>query len=223
MTAPSGCARMVDVSAAQSSVDWDKVAASGVTLASVEVGIGNDQPNSLRVVQSHGARASGLVVRAYHFAYPLPPDGVHAGRDPVQQAQIHWSATEALQLAESTLDLEWPTDFTKWSDSASYVRGWALAYLAEYERLSGVVPWLYASPGYLEQIGAAEEPALARSPLWVAQWDVESPMTPAPWDSWAAWQMTATGHVDGIIGPVDLSLVRPCAVPTQPDVCVPDN
>ncbi len=225
MLRPAGCVPAIDVSAVQPAIDWPAVAASGIQVAFVEVGVGNDGANEARAAQVAGALSVGLRVLPYCFAYPLPVDGVHAGRDPVGQVALWLEALRGLGLDPCEpifVDLEWPReqDWAKWGDSAPFVRGWALAALAELERVTAVVPGVYGSPSFLEAIGCDEEPAFARYPLWIAEWDVAAPIVPTPWDNsspgWAAWQYSSAGHVNGVPGVVDLSWVRdPRNAPTD--------
>ena len=207
-----GCLAMIDISAAQPTIDWGRVAAAGISVVAVEVGVGNDRPNSCRVAQVAGARAAGLRVLPYDFAYPLPADGVHPGRDPIAQVALWTAATANLGLDPEPLivDIEWPptTSWQFWGVNAVSVRGWLLAALSEAERVTGVTPWVYGSPGFLEAIRTQDEPELGRFPLWLAEWGVNVPGVPAPWAAWAAWQYSSTGHVDGIEPVVDLSWIR---------------
>ena len=218
---PTGCVPAIDVSAIQAAIDWPSVAATGVQVVFVEIGIGNDGANEARAAQVAGARAMGLRVIPYCFAYPLPSEVSHPGRDPVAQVALWLAAATDLELDPSEsffVDLEWPReqDWTTWGDSASFVRGWALAALAELERRTGVIPGVYGSPSFLDAIGCPGEPALARYPLWVADWDVPAPTVPGPWTSYLAWQYSSTGVVVGISEAVDLSWFRdPRNAPTD--------
>lgn len=209
VTKPTGCILGVDVSAAQPVIDWARVYAAGARVAFVEIGVGNDSPNACRAAQVAGARAAGLVTFGYDFAYPLPADGVHAARDPAGQAGLWIAEARGLGLAGIFVDAEWPpeTDWTKWGDSADFVRGWLLACLATLAA-SGVEAGLYGAPSFLRAIGCEKDAALAGHPLWLADWGVSFPDVPEPWDGWQAWQYTDAGHVDGIAEAVDLSWVR---------------
>ena len=212
MTQPANTTAAIDVSASQPLIDWAQVSAAGITDAFVEAFLGNDGPAPDGVAQVAGARAVSVRARGYLFAYALPSDGVHAGRDPLDQVAMWFEQLARMDLDPSlplVVDAEFPKalDFAKWGESAPQVRAWLLAALAEVERRTGVTPWLYLSPAYAAAIGTAEEPAFARYPLWLAQWDVQRPSVPAPWDSLAAWQHSATGSVQGVEGPVDLSWI----------------
>jgi lysozyme len=65
---------------------------------------------------------------------------------------------------------------------------------------------LYATPAFLAVL---EHPAeLRRFDLWLAEWTEQEPDAPDPWSSWAAWQYSSTGTVQGIAGAVDLTWLR---------------
>jgi GH25 family lysozyme M1 (1,4-beta-N-acetylmuramidase) len=214
MTAPAGCVKMIDVSAAQGSeIDWQAVAASGVAIVAVEIGVGNDAPNPLRAVQVSGARAAGLRVIGYDPGFALPADGIHPNRDPVAQVALHQSEAADLGIdpAEPTiLDLEVPAlvDLSKWATNADLVRAWAISYLSETERITNVPPILYASSGFLVGIRTEEDPELARYRLWVAAWGSPAPFVPDPWTDYWAWQWSNAGVVQGIQSIVDLTWCR---------------
>ena len=211
--APTRCIQMIDVSAAQGPcIDWEKVATAGVQVAAVEIGVGNDAPNEYRASQVSGAMNAGLLVLPYSFCFALPPDGVHANRDPVSQAKLFLQEMQNLGLEGQPiiLDCEFPKqqDMQKWRDNDDYVCAWRAACLAEVEQLTGVTPWIYGSPDYLEVTGCEEDLGLSRYPLWIAHYYVTNPTIPRPWVEYAAWQYSCEGTVPGIQTPVDLSWYR---------------
>lgn len=216
MIVPPDCVPMLDVSSAQGEdIDWAEVRASGVERVVVECGIGNDAPNSLRAMQVAGAKAAGIGVQLYDFGYALPADGIHPNRDPIDQAQLFFTEAAELQCTDlpTILDLEFPKllAMQQWHENAAGVRAWALACLAELERLTGITPWLYASKGYLTGIGCDQDESFAKYPLWMAAWADVAPAVPAPWTEWTAWQRSNKGIVSGIQSAVDLSWVRKTA------------
>ena len=206
MTQPDNTVPMIDVSSAQPAIDWAAVYASGVRAATVETAVGNDGGNPCAVAQVAGARAAGLLVGSYSFAYPIGLPG--AGRDPQGQAARHaqLAAVAAAGVAwdlPHVLDLEWPerAQWDRWGCSADQIVQWVIAYsIARPE-----VTRLYVSPGYLAELG--NPPELARFDLWLADW-ADAATVPAPWTDWAAWQHSAHGRAPGIAGDVDLSWLR---------------
>lgn len=204
--------RGIDVSSVQGKIDWARVAASGVQFVMRKCGNGNNAADSGFAADMTDARAAGLVVGAYHVGFPLPADSAHPGRDPADQAKRHFDACAGLGSRPGelppALDLEWPVpgtpEWTRYGCTAPQVRAWALAYLAEAEKLWGRLPLLYDGfPDYWRDIGGWTEPAFARYPLWVVQYpsayktaipiDGAPPDLPQPWTDWALWQHSGGG------------------------------
>lgn len=230
MRQPVNTVPAIDVSASQGVLDWPKVAAAGVEVAFVEVFVGNDGAAPDAAAQIAGARAVGIRAIPYCFAYALPADGIHAGRDPVAQVAMWLAQVAKLGVDPSepmVVDAEFPSDvaFAKWKTNASMVRAWFVAALAEVERRTGVTPWIYGSRGYFEAIETETEPELARYPLWLAEWGVNEATVPGPWTSWTAWQYSSQGNVQGIADEVDLSwvLLPPSAISTIPEGLAPPS
>ena len=73
---------------------------------------------------------------------------------------------------------------------------------------------IYASPNFWDHSVSwkkdddHDKGKLADCPLWVAHWKVKEPSLPEMWSrsgkSWAVWQYTSEGSVDGIKGNVDM-------------------
>ena len=76
----------------------------------------------------------------------------------------------------------------------------ALAFLEELETLTGVTPMIYCDSDAANHL---MDDAVARYPLWVADWEVDSPRVYENWASWTGWQYTDRGEVPGITGYVD--------------------
>lgn len=203
--------RGLDVSAYQPSINWKAVAASGYRFVYLRCGIGNGAPDATFANRKSEAMSAGLVVGAYHFAYPLPEDAAHPGRNPVEQARAHHAACNGLgsQAGEllPALDLEWPPpdQWAHWGVTAASIVAWAVAYLAEAEALYGLRPLLYIYPDFVAHLvaGANLDP-LAKYPLWFASYRGAPPNdnTPMPaclpWGTAAVWQHTNKLVVAGI-------------------------
>ena len=59
------------------------------------------------------------------------------------------------------------------------------------ERL-GKFPLIYTSPYYWKEYGSADEWWNLHD-LWIANYNVEKPFVPPPWDAWTFWQWTDKG------------------------------
>jgi GH25 family lysozyme M1 (1,4-beta-N-acetylmuramidase) len=209
--------RLTDVSAAQGVVDWRGVKASGVSAVYIECTMGNEpgKDNPLFDLTVTAALAAGLIVGAYHFAYPLPTsDTRHFGRDPLDQAQRFHAKCNGVGGTghlPPALDLEWPSPdvWAKWGVTGGSILDWGLAFLEECERLWGRTPVLYTYPWWWGSVGGYSRVAYARYPLWLADYANHSQNVPAqgeiprrvpPWDRATLWQHTGGGmHLPGEI------------------------
>ena len=69
---------------------------------------------------------------------------------------------------------------------------------------------------------------LTKYPLWVANYDVNSPQPNGKWETWVGWQYTSTGRVAGISGYVDRNqftdgiLQSSSTIIPEPDTPSPD-
>jgi lysozyme len=197
--------RGVDVSSVQGSIDWTRVAASGVRFAIIKCSTGNDTGVDSRFTENvANARAAGLVVGAYHFAYPLPNQAGNPSRDPAEQAQIAFEKSGGLGAEPGdlppALDLEWPApqDWAKWRCTAAQIRDWGLAYLDKAHSLWGCAPLVYTYPDFWQHLtvaGGLEE--YGDYPLWIADYakyggvvppDDAAPRSLPPWADWTFWQ-----------------------------------
>ncbi len=184
----------IDVSVFQGAVNWPSVAASGVLFAicRATVGLGTD-PSFL--TNARGARASGLLVGAYH--------AFETAHDPVDQAK-HFGA-----VAAGVLDLAPFLDFeggTKGIDQghALYM---AQAFCDTADTLFVKTCGVYTFPFFwngLTKGDAMDAAWCADRPFWLASYPGRPNPTPlAPFASTDMHQYTDTGTVPGIHGPVD--------------------
>ena len=167
-------------------VHWQAIA-KDVRFVYLRCGVGNDPPDSRFREYAAGAHAAGLLVGAYHFAYPLPSEPAHPGRDPETQARDHAAAqgSWATDLPPA-LDLEWPSPeaWATWGCSGPQITDWALRYLTTLQAIAGRQPIVYTYPYFATQ---ARLVGLEAYPLWLASYR-PSPPTPAPWDRYVIQQ-----------------------------------
>jgi GH25 family lysozyme M1 (1,4-beta-N-acetylmuramidase) len=193
--------RGLDVSSAQGIVDWASVKAAGYSFAYAKCATGNEtRPDPQAAANLRGAKAAGLYVGCYNFAFPLPPAVGRVARDPVAQAELHYGFARDAGFTEPgclppVLDLEWPEppDWPQWLCTKSQIAQWGLDYLARARDLWGVELVFYSYPYFWKEL-APVATDYARSPLWWADYvgsvepKVGGPSVPVPWSSWAFWQ-----------------------------------
>lgn len=192
----------IDVSRWQGTIDWPRVAASGITFAFIKATDGIDGSTWVDPVYATnvaGARAAGIVVGSYHFARPdlaTPDDAL---------VEARWFANNLdLQPGDlpPVLDIE-----VKDGLDTGQMTLWALEFLEELRRITGVSGLVYTSPAWWER-EFADSTAIAQAGfgLWLAHWTRQDPRVPAGnWngEGWTIWQYTSTGSVPGITGNVD--------------------
>jgi lysozyme len=213
--------RGLDISVIQGTVDFQAVAASGIQFIVARCGIGNSGIDVDYTKNITAAKASGLQVACYHFVYPLPTTAAQPLRDPVKQAQYHFSAAQGVLAC---MDFEWPvqTDWAKWGCSAQQISDWGLTYLAEYSRLDGRTTLIYTYPNFAQTVNLAAAPTYASYPLWIASYQA-TPYIPAPWNSWTLWQTSGGGGKLPNGAPVDTDVAQDLSLwlPPIPTVVTP--
>jgi lysozyme len=194
----------IDVSDAQGEipdVQWQAIALDKrFVYCEARVGNDGDSKNFARYVA--GARAAGMTVGAYLFAYCLPEDAAHPGRSPEDQAQAFFKAASGLggtagELAP-VVDLEWPAPeaWGQWGCSQGQIVEWADRCLAKVESLFGRTPVLYSYPYFLKSLGGeiVRQDLRGGSPLWLAVYGGSSYRTFDPWPSSAILQTGAGSY-----------------------------
>jgi lysozyme len=217
-TGPSGI-RGIDVSRFQGHIAWKQVGRTETKFAFIAAsrGSGDDcsvvpeecgaDPYYLRNYKA--ARAAGLRVGAYHRAFAsdpgTEPTGVEGAKlDAREEADVFIAQVGQLRGRDllPVLDLETPF---KGMDEPE-LRAWVSAWLARVERKLGSSPIIYTNNSSWQATGDTTSFALEGHPLWVANFDVPSPLVPAQnWagKGWSIWQFTSSGHVRGVTGSVD--------------------
>lgn len=194
-----------DVSMFQGDVNWKEVRHAGHGFAFVKATEGKDYVDP-RFGHGRWAAmlAAGLRRGVYHFARP------QSGRPPSIEAHhflatVHQAGGFAKGDLPPVLDLEWSRGLTP-----SAVRAWAIGWLDEVRKATGVRPLLYTGEWFWHgSVGNSSEPV--GYPLWLAAYVRDPrPFVPPPWRHTgpALWQYTDRAHCPGIPGPCDMSRFR---------------
>ena len=199
----------VDVHAGYGAIDWARVAASGVRFMFARCTVGNDGKDARFDSYVRGARAHGIYVGAYLFAYCLPIHDQHPGRSPKEQARKFYSDAQGLGQRHGELppvvDFEWPPHYervkgtsqivdtwAKWGVNAKFICDWMEECLDEVEQLWERTPIVYTYRDYMKQLGEhGRRETFARRPLWLAdgshldKWLPPEGWEPRPLAPWA--------------------------------------
>lgn len=177
----NGC----DVSSVQGIINWNDVVKQGqfkfIFCKNYNGNDGQDPYYNSNITNSTNA---GLFNATYNFLYPLIASSNHPNRDPVGQAQLHFSTTKTNVVS---IDLEWPApqDWATWGCSANQICDWTLKYLETYTSLSGRKPLIYSYPYFIEALNPPSD--FNNYDLWIASY-ASTPLIPKPWTTWKVWQ-----------------------------------
>ncbi|MDW8327895.1 MAG: GH25 family lysozyme [Anaerolineales bacterium] len=194
-------AQGIDVSRYQPTIDWQRVADSGISFAFIKASQANFG-DPLFGKHWAGAKAAKLLRGAYHY---LVPD-----LDGAKQAAVFLKFLDKDPgELPPVLDIEAKT--TNPAQYAAYAETW----LKNVEDALQRRPIIYTAAWYWNttMLIGGKYPAWAPNyPLWVAHYplkegfppltDIEDgkykPAMPKSWTSWTFWQYTERGRVDGI-------------------------
>lgn len=178
--------KLIDVSHWEKNIDWLQVKGAGYKAAYLKAtdGTGYVDPT----YQSHrkNALAQGLYVGAYHF--------FHSKMDPIDQA-VHFAHTIGNVPSGDlppVLDIEWADKMNILGEDGAHK---ALLCLDRVANLTGMTPIIYTAASFFQ--GMKDPSHFKKFPLWVANYGVEAPMVPAPWDNWLIWQPSENTPVPG--------------------------
>lgn len=185
-------ARVVDVSHHSGEVSWPKVRDAGLEVAYIKATEGVDAQDPRFEDNWRRAREAGLLRGAYHFY--VTED------DPREQADFFLATVPVDDRGElvPVVDVE--------VIGRGTVDDWGARlgeFLARLEKAFGVAPMIYTSPNFWSRHGSDLD--FEGYPLWIAQYETESPRVPAPWTAWTLWQWAGDQTLSGVEKEVDLS------------------
>ena len=189
----------VDISHHQDTVDWPLLAGA-TDFAFVKASGGLDYTDPMFPHNWRASAASGLPRGAYHFFY--------TNDDPVQQAiwfLSHLSSDDWGDLPP-VLDIE---SHSLQSDlTPEDLDGQILRWLRRVEAVTGQRPIIYTGANFAAQY--LTDTLLQRYPLWLAQYEVDTPRVPEIWaeNGWTFWQFSAKDSLPGVRTQVDHSRYR---------------
>lgn len=180
----------IDVSIYQGEIDFKKVKEDGIQVVYIRSSQGFSYVDSYFERNYQKAKENELKVGLYHYVTARTVD------EAKRQARFFTSLASG-----KSLDCKLAMDFESFGNlSKSQVNEIGLAFLKEVERLSGKQAILYSNSYTASNIWSGEN---TNYPLWIAQYEVERPTNSGTWESWAGWQYTDVGRVNGIDAYVD--------------------
>jgi len=188
----------IDVSHHNGVIDWKKVAGDGYKFVYLKLTEGKSYVDKTTYNNYIGAKNAGLRVGFYHFAHPT--------NDPIAEVDFFLK-----KLGEMKADLPHCLDLEENKGlSKTKVSAFAMKWLEYLQKKTGITPIIYTGASF---ISANFTNSLAKYPLWVARYaggskrvqGFNSPGSSTIWRSWAMFQFTDSGKVNGIKGNVDIN------------------
>jgi lysozyme len=189
---------LIDVSVHQGTIDYADVKAAGIDGVYIKATEGEDFIDSRFASNVRNARAAGLKVGAYHFLRPRVRAGGAAAEVSDFVTQLKRLDLLAPGNLRPVLDVESTTL------SAAATRIYASDAISALRQQTDVKPIFYTFPGFM---AAWPDDFKDRADLWIAHYETEKPIIPAPWNRYVAWQWTSKGRVAGVSGDVDKNRV----------------
>jgi lysozyme len=193
----------IDVHGAKGAIDWERVSGFDVSFAWVKASEGKTFDDERFAQNRQAAKAAGIRLGAYHYARP-------DNNSPREEAEhfLHVAKPVAGELLPA-LDYEEPK--ARALAPSTLVR-WADEWLEIVEAAIGARPIFYSFPSYISSEMGGGGLALGENLLWLASFgpndgDVHSVSPVGVFQKIAVHQFTSKGHVPGVRGNCDRSLL----------------
>lgn len=189
---PSSEVAGLDVSHWDGAIDWVKVKAQNNHFAFIKATEGTGYIDDRFTKNWANAKSAGFMRGAYHF--------FRANRDGHAQADLF------LRMLGGDLgELPCVLDFESHDGMSIQTQlSRAQVWLDTVEHATKKVPIVYASPGFINDLNNPQ--GLYKYPLWVANYGVQCPNVPPPWEKWMFWQDSEKGRIPGISTNVDINV-----------------
>ena len=186
-----------DVSKYQTSIDWPKAKANGISFTFIKATEGGDRVDDYFVEHWNATRVAGVPRAAYHFYYFCRPAAQQA-------AWFIRNVPRDKAALPPVLDMEWnPQSPTcKLRPPAETVRAEMRAFLKIVEKHYGKKPIIYTSVDFFDDNGLS---TFKGYPYWLRS-VAGHPQEKYGSHPFTFWQYTGTGVVPGIAGNADINV-----------------
>lgn len=187
--------KVIDVSHHQKSIDWKAVKADGVEGVFVKATEGGSYIDMKLSSHAIGAAAAGLKIGFYHYARP------ELNAPETEAANFFRNVKQYRADFPHVLDVEGEAD----NIGPDRLTAWCVRWLQEVERLTGHAAMIYTGASFARSnLGKS----LGKWPLWIAHYGAVTPMSNNTWANWSVFQYDDEGHVEGIVGNVDINAME---------------
>lgn len=181
----------IDVSVHNGNIDWNRVKSAGINFAILRAGYGKvaSQKDAKFEQNYTGAKAAGIPVGAYWYSYAMNEDEARL------EADVFLSVIKGKQFEMPVYyDVEEHKQFTLGKDKVSAIMR---AFMQRVEA-AGYLVGLYSNKSSL--ISYTSDDIKEHYAIWLAHWVLKTDYS----DVYGMWQYSDKGHVDGIVGNVDM-------------------
>ena len=200
--------RGIDVSNYQGKINWAKVKADGINFVIIRAGWGKTNVDPKFRDNIDGALSAGLDVGIYWFLYAKNENDI------VLNAKKCYEVIEPYRKGITMkvwADWEYDSDKYKPGLTKAQRTEWVKKFCEEMKKYAFEVG-IYANPDYLK----TKFNDVSEYPLWLAYYATSKGKYEP-----LMWQYTSSGHVDGIVGRVDMDIFygnavdKPAPAPIQ--------
>ncbi|QCO99137.1 glycoside hydrolase [Arthrobacter sp. 24S4-2] len=198
----------LDVSAYQSTVDWQQQWNMGARFAYVKASEGNYYTNPSFSTQYDGSRNVGMIRGAYHFAIPNWSSGADQARYFVQNGggwtPDGYTLPPVLDFEFNPYEGRTINGFyfgnTCYGMSPAQLTNWVRDFGNTMLAMTGRLPMIYTNTSWWKQC-TADAAGFGDYPLWVAAYPGsatnDAGPVPSSWDTYSMWQYSSTGPFAG--------------------------
>lgn len=181
----------IDVSAYQGEIDYNRVKDYGIEIVYIKASEGTYLEDPFFRRNYDNAKANGLKVGFYHFIR------ARSNEEAIREAEFFSSV-----ISNTTPDCRLAMDFEVFGElDNEEINSISRTFLTRVQELTGKEMVVYSDTYNAEAVFSIE--IANQYPLWVAQYEVETPSDNGKWESWVGFQYTDIGQIDGINGYVD--------------------
>lgn len=181
----------IDVSRWQGTINWEKVAATGIDYAIINAGYGKElyQKDPKFDENMRGAQSVGLDCGAYWYSYALSVEDAYKEAEVCYEVIKNYDFTYPIYF-----DIEDPSQKNLSTAEVSAI----IDAFCSTLQAKGYYVGLYSFANFLTT--RVYEEVLDKYDIWVAHFKVNSP---SYFKEYGMWQYSSEGRVDGIEGDVD--------------------
>ena len=180
----------IDVSGYQGDIDYEKVKKDGIEIVYIKSSEGFSYVDSHFERNYSKAKENGLKIGFYHYVTARTEDEAR------RQASFFVST-----ISKKVVDCKLAMDFESFGSlSKEQINKIGLAFIQKVEELSKKKAVVYSNAYAASNTWEGE---ITKYPLWIAQYEVNKPQNNGTWKTWAGWQYTDVGRVEGIENHVD--------------------